>query len=163
MYSEQQRHVRILRTNGVFFSRHELFSLSLSLSCDDDDDDGASTEFLPAEVERSVIRVEKSMVDRVFLLPSACCPRCSLALRRPLSLLRTLSIPVSLPSLLRQFTSISKCACLAENRVGSQARPDIPADNDDVESRMRERESCLRWLDIIHVSILYFLYCFKSR
>jgi len=102
--------------------------------------------FSPAEVERSVIRVEKSMVDRVFLLPSACCPRCSLALRRPLSLLRTLSIPVSLPSLPRQFTSISKCACLAENRVGSQARPDIPADNDDVESRMREREreSCLR-------------------
>lgn len=56
-------------------------SLSFSLSCDDDDDDddGASTEFLPAEVERSVIRVEKSMVDRVFLLPSTCCPRRSLA------------------------------------------------------------------------------------
>lgn len=70
MRSQQQRHVRILRTNGVFFSRHELFSLSFSCD-DDDDDDGASTEFLPAKVERSVIRVEKSMVDRVFLLPSA--------------------------------------------------------------------------------------------
>lgn len=135
-----EREGRISRTNGAFLSRHgALVSLHhYHQQQQQHEPDLAPPTFSRPKERSDVIPVEKSMVDRVSLLPFALSvPRPSLPFPcarggRPSRPSRPRS---SSCRFLRQFTSISKCARLAQGEPGGGV-----ADSPGYSERQRRRK-----------------------